>query len=309
MSRCLSVWFNWPKTAVAEQDPLLQGFIAHLQLQGRSTHTRQAYLRDLHSLHKLLPTQDWRQLDRADIRKALATLHARGLSSRSLARQLSAWRQFCDWLQQQGQLSSNPCQGLHAPKLDKPLPKALPVDGTTALLEHIQGDDILSLRDRAIFELIYSSGLRLSEVVRLDIDDMDLQERLIRLHGKGNKLRIVPIGRIALEWMQRWLAVRQAEADCRAVFTGQHGRRLSGRQIEKRLAEWAIRTGMDRHVHPHMLRHSFASHLLQSSGDLRAVQELLGHANLSTTQIYTALDFQHLAKVYDATHPRARKKD
>lgn len=290
-------------------DTLLQGFADQLRLHGNSPHTQDAYLRDLRALHALLGERDWLQLKADDIRKAMATLHARGIGSRSLARKLSSWRQFYDWLLQQQRIEVNPCLGLRAPKLDKPLPKALPVDGTSALLEHIPAEDSLSLRDRALFELMYSSGLRLSEAVNLDLADMDLQEQLLRVRGKGNKIRLLPIGRTALDYLQRWLAERQAEAGCQAVFVGQHGRRLGARQVQKRLAEWSVRTGMDRHVHPHMLRHSFASHLLQSSGDLRAVQELLGHANLSTTQIYTALDFQHLAKVYDAAHPRAKKKD
>jgi integrase/recombinase XerC len=181
------------------------------------------------------------------------------------------------------------------------------VDGTAALLEHIPPEETLSLRDRALFELMYSSGLRLSEAVALDLADMDLAEQL-RVRGKGNKTRLLPIGRTALEYLQQWLAGKSGRSRLPGGICRPHGKRLGARQVQKRLAEWAIRTGMDRHVHPHMLRHSFASHLLQSSGDLRAVQELLGHANLSTTQIYTALDFQHLAKVYDAAHPRARKK-
>lgn len=294
---------------MADVSALLQGFAAQLRLQGKSPHTLDAYLRDLQGLQTLLAERDWLHVRPDDIRKAMATLHARGMGSRSLARKLSSWRQFYDWLLREQQLDANPCLGLRAPKQDKPLPKALPVDGTAALLEHIPPEDTLSLRDRALFELMYSSGLRLSEAVALDLADMDLSEQLLRVHGKGNKTRLLPIGRTALEYLQQWLQERVAEAGCLAVFVGQHGKRLGARQVQKRLAEWAIRTGMDRHVHPHMLRHSFATHLLQSSGDLRAVQELLGHANLSTTQIYTALDFQHLAKVYDAAHPRARKKD
>jgi len=294
---------------VADASSLLLDFANQLRLQGRSRHTLDAYLRDLKQLHQLRGEADWLQTRATDIGKALSSLHGRGLDSRSLARKLSSWRQFFDWLLQQQLISSNPCLGLRAPKQSKPLPKALPVDGTSALLEHIPADDTLSLRDRALFELMYSSGLRLSEAVGLDLPDLDLSEQLMRVRGKGNKVRLLPIGRTALEYLRQWLAERQAEADCPAVFVGRHGQRLGGRQMQKRLAEWSIRTGMDRHVHPHMLRHSFASHILQSSGDLRAVQELLGHANLSTTQIYTALDFQHLAKVYDAAHPRAKKKD
>ena len=299
---------RWPVSAVADT-PLLAAFSDTLRLQGKSPHTLDAYLRDLQGLQILLGSRELLQTQTDDIRRAMATLHARGLGSRSLARKLSSWRQFFDWLQQQQAVDINPCLGLRAPKQDKPLPKALPVDGTAALLEHIPPDENLSLRDRALFELMYSSGLRLSEAVQLDLPDMDLHEQLLRVRGKGNKTRLLPIGRMALDYLQQWLAERQAEPGCMAVFVGRHGRRLGARQVQKRLAEWSVRTGMDRHVHPHMLRHSFASHLLQSSGDLRAVQELLGHANLSSTQIYTALDFQHLAKVYDAAHPRAKKKE
>ncbi|WP_293764200.1 tyrosine recombinase XerC [uncultured Aquitalea sp.] len=284
-------------------------FADSLRLDGKSPHTLSAYLQDLQSLQPLLSGKDWRDAGSDDIRRALATLHARGLGSRSLARKLSAWRQFYDWLEQRGSVSTNPCHGLRAPKQDKPLPKALPVDGASGLLDHIEGDDTLSLRDKALFELMYSSGLRLSEAVNLDMPDLDLLEALVTVTGKGNKTRVLPIGQTALDALQAWLQQRATLAASEAVFISQRGVRISPRQVQKRLAEWAIRTGADRHVHPHMLRHSFASHMLQSSGDLRAVQELLGHANLSTTQIYTSLDFQHLAKVYDAAHPRARKKD
>jgi integrase/recombinase XerC len=184
----------------------------------------------------------------------------------------------------------------------------MPVDAMAALLDGVSPGSPLDTRDRAMFELLYSSGLRLAELAQLDLDDVDLKDSLARVLGKGNKTRIVPVGRLALQALQDWLRVRAAAPDENALFTNRLGRRLGGRQIENRLAACAIRSGADRHVHPHMLRHSFASHLLQSSGDLRAVQELLGHANLSSTQIYTSLDYQHLAQVYDNTHPRAHKK-
>ncbi|MBM2886618.1 tyrosine recombinase XerC [Chromobacterium phragmitis] len=282
-------------------------FIDHLTVAGRSPHTLAGYRADLETLAEQLEPKPLAAAQAIDLRKALAQQHARGLGSRSLARRLSAWRQFYQWLQQSGQREDNPASALRAPKRDKLLPKALPVDGAAALLDRIEGDDELDARDRAIFELVYSCGLRLSETVGLNLQDVDFSDQLLRIRGKGGKERLAPIGAEAMRRLRTWLAQRQAAADEPALFTGRHGRRLGGRQIEKRLRDWAVKTGASQHVHPHMLRHSFASHLLQSSGDLRAVQELLGHANLSSTQIYTALDFQHLAKVYDQAHPRARQ--
>ncbi|OQS38363.1 tyrosine recombinase XerC [Chromobacterium haemolyticum] len=286
----------------------LERFAASLALAGRSNHTSAAYLRDLEQLASLLHPAPLERAEHSQLRKTLAKLHAQGLHSRSLARKLSAWRRFYQWLLDSGQRADDPSQGLRAPKQDKPLPKALPVDSTAALLDRIDDADALSIRDRALFELIYSCGLRLSEAVGLNLEDLDFSDDLLRIRGKGGKERIAPLGAEAHVCLQRWLAQRQAAPDERAVFIARHGGRLGGRQVEKRLRDWAIKTGAQQHVHPHMLRHSFASHLLQSSGDLRAVQELLGHANLSSTQIYTALDFQHLAKIYDSAHPRARKK-
>nr|WP_199066889.1 tyrosine recombinase XerC [Chromobacterium sp. ASV5] len=287
---------------------LLADFLDSLRLAGRSEHTRQAYRGDLQLLQKQLGEPPLADASPPQLRKALASLHAQGLGSRSLARKLSSWRQFYRWLQQQALREDDPCLGLRAPKQDKLLPKALPVDGAAALLDRIEADDELSVRDRALFELIYGCGLRLSEAVGLNLDNVDFSDDLIRVHGKGGKTRLLPLGATARDWLQRWLALRPATNDEAALFLGRHGRRLGGRQVEKRLRDWALKTGAPQHVHPHMLRHSFASHLLQSSGDLRAVQELLGHANLSSTQIYTALDFQHLARAYDQAHPRARKK-
>ncbi|EEG09777.1 tyrosine recombinase XerC [Pseudogulbenkiania ferrooxidans] len=285
----------------------IAGYDQSLQLAGKSPHTRSAYRRDLQALAALQGAQDPATLTAQQIRLAVARLHAKGHIGRSLARMLSAWRGFFDWLIEQEKLPANPCHGIRPPKSPKTLPKALPVDATSALLDApIDPEDDLALRDQAMFELLYSCGLRLSELTGLDLADLDLGEGLLTAHGKGNKTRILPIGRQARQALERWLAIRPSQPGEGAVFTGKSGRRLSGRQVEKRLEQWAQRHGSDRHVHPHMLRHSFASHLLQSSGDLRAVQELLGHANLSTTQIYTSLDFQHLAKVYDATHPRAK---
>ncbi|WP_024302841.1 tyrosine recombinase XerC [Pseudogulbenkiania sp. MAI-1] len=299
-----------PEGPVAAQawEQQIAAYDLALQLAGKSPHTRSAYRRDLQALAALQPGPAPAALTAQHIRLAVARLHAKGLVGRSLARMLSAWRGFFDWLIEKKQTVANPCQGIRPPKKPKTLPKALPVDAANALLDApADPEDELALRDKAMFELLYSSGLRLSELTGLDLDDLDLAEGLLTAHGKGSKTRILPIGRQARAALEEWLAIRPAAPGERAVFTGKSGRRLSGRQVEKRLEQWALRHGSDRHVHPHMLRHSFASHLLQSSGDLRAVQELLGHANLSTTQIYTSLDFQHLAKVYDAAHPRARQ--
>ncbi|GGY20512.1 tyrosine recombinase XerC [Paludibacterium paludis] len=284
-------------------------FAATLAQEGRSPRTIEAYLQDLTLLTAQLDGDTPERADTRRIRQLLARLHAKGLSGRSIARALSAWRRYYDWLCREGRLDTNPCLGLRAPKSPKRLPGALPVDATCALLEGIEPDGPLALRDRAMYELMYSSGLRLSELANLELKDLDLGDALVTVHGKGNKTRLVPVGAEALRRLSDWLGVRMAAEGEAAVFVGSRsGKRLTGRQIEKRLAQWAVAGGCDRHVHPHMLRHSFASHVLQSSGDLRSVQEMLGHANLSTTQIYTSLDFQHLASVYDAAHPRARKK-
>jgi integrase/recombinase XerC len=285
-----------------------QGFLDSLRQGGKSRLTLAAYRRDLDALAALAGECAPENIDAARIRGFIARLHGKGLSGRSLARMLSAWRGLFDRLIDQGRLDANPCNGLRPPKEGRRLPKALPVDATAALLDGVAPETPLDLRDKAMFELLYSSGLRLAELAGLDLGDVDLQENLARVLGKGNKTRIVPVGKAAHAAIVAWLEARTAADGENALFTGQQGHRLGPRQIEKRLAAWSLRSGASRHVHPHMLRHSFASHLLQSSGDLRAVQELLGHANLSTTQIYTSLDYQHLASVYDAAHPRAHKK-
>jgi integrase/recombinase XerC len=275
----------------------------------RSPHTVSAYRRDLLALASHAAKaglRDWAEIDAGHLSGFIATCHRRGLGGRSLQRRLSAIRAFYRHLERAGRVSRNPAQGLRAPKAQKRLPEVLDVDQSARLMA-IPGTDPLAIRDRALLELIYSSGLRVSEAVGLDLADLDLVEREVRVTGKGNKRRIVPVGRYAVGTMRSWLPVR---AECtrpeeRAVFVGRRGQRLSVRAVQKRVYEWGIRQGLDQRVHPHMLRHSFASHLLESSGDLRAVQELLGHADIATTQVYTHLDFQHLAKVYDATHPRA----
>ncbi len=247
-------------------------------------------------------------ISEADIRAFAAAEHRRGLNPRSIQRRLSALRRFFRFLREQGTLKDDPSKGVRAPKVRRRLPEALDVDQVLALLE-IPDDGDLSVRDRAMLELFYGGGLRLSELAGLHWNQVDFGEGMVRVLGKGRKERLVPIGRQAIESLRRWRSVHGTFENGRplSVFTGLNGKPLTTRAIQKRVAYWSQRQGLDQRVHPHQLRHSFASHILESSGDLRAVQELLGHANLSTTQIYTHLDFQHLAKVYDQTHPRAKK--
>jgi integrase/recombinase XerC len=287
---------------------LLDAFATHLA--ARPAHTRNAYLRDVAQLLAMAGDAPPANLARAQLMRFIATLHGRGLSGRSLARTLSAWRAFYRFLiERDRSLTEDPSAGIKPPKSPRRLPSALSPEEAARLVA-IDGDDPLARRDRALFELAYSSGLRLSELAQLDVAGCDLATGEVRVVGKGSKERIVPVGTAAREAIERWLPVRSAHAAQgeNAMFVGRHGRRLSPRAIEQRLAEWAIRQGLSRHVHPHMLRHSFASHVLQSSGDLRAVQEMLGHASIASTQVYTHLDFQALAKVYDAAHPRAKRK-
>ncbi len=280
------------------------------QLATRPRHTREAYLRDVGQLVRAAGPAPLAGLKRAQLARILATLHGRGLSGRSLARMLSAWRSFYRFLLERDRSQAeDPCVGLKPPKSVRRLPSALTPEEAARLLT-IEGNGVQELRDRALFELAYSSGLRLSELAGIDVGRLDLESGEIRVWGKGAKERVVPVGAPARAALAAWLAQRATLPliDRDALFVGTAGRRMSGRTIERRLAAWARRQGLDRHVHPHMLRHSFASHVLQSSGDLRAVQEMLGHASIASTQVYTHLDFQALAKVYDAAHPRARRK-
>lgn len=290
---------------------LLADYLDFLHFErGLSEHTRNNYQRDIERLlHSL--TQDLKSLTPQDIRRQIASLHGQGMHGRSIARMLSSWRGFFRYLVLHKGFQSNPVTGLRAPKAAKPLPHAMSIEQTNKLIE-IDSDEPIAVRDRAILELFYSSGLRLSELVGLNLDRLDLQEGLVTVIGKGNKTRMVPLGSKALIALKNWLAVRSLWLVKRpsetAVFVSQLGRRIHARTVQTRINHWVIKQGLPNHVHPHMLRHSFASHVLQSSGDLRAVQEMLGHANISTTQVYTHLDFQHLSKIYDAAHPRARKK-
>jgi integrase/recombinase XerC len=297
-----------PESTSTERATLLDAFALHLA--SRPAHTRSAYLRDVARLFDMGGDTPPARLGRVQLMRFIATLHGRGLSGRSLARMLSAWRAFYRFmLERDRSLKDDPCAGIKAPKSPRRLPSALSPDEAARLVT-IDGDDPLTLRDRALFELAYSSGLRLSELAQMDVGGCDLATHEVRVLGKGSKERVVPVGAAAREALTRWLAFRGTHAAPgeSAMFIGRYGRRLSPRAIQQRLAEWAVRQGLSRHVHPHMLRHSFASHVLQSSGDLRAVQEMLGHASIASTQVYTHLDFQALAKVYDAAHPRAKRK-
>ena len=298
-----------PEARVSEANArVLARFDEHLAT--RPARTREAYRRDVAMLAALAGERPLVALGRAELARHLATLHGRGLSGRSLARTLSAWRTlYRHLLDRERGLAGDPTTGLRPPKSARRLPSALSPDEAAQLVE-IVADDPLALRDRAILELAYSSGLRLSELAGLDLERIDFATGEARVLGKGAKERIVPVGSAALEALRRWLPARAAltKGDQPAVFVARSGARLSTRSIAQRLAAWAVKQGLGRHVHPHMLRHSFASHVLQSSGDLRAVQEMLGHASIASTQVYTHLDFQALAKVYDAAHPRARKR-
>jgi integrase/recombinase XerC len=291
----------------------VQRFLQSLRNERRlSPHTASAYARDLDALLAYCDAQGldaWTRIDAQHVRMFAAQSHRRGLAPRSVQRRLSAVRSLFRYLIREGEMRHDPAADVQAPKARKRLPVTLDAD-TMAKLLTFRGDDRLGVRDQAIMELFYSSGLRLAELLGLDLQDLDLRDRTVRVLGKGGKARIVPVGKEATGALTRWLKERTAIAGIGelAVFVGVNGRRLGPRIVQRRIAQWARLQGLPEHVHPHMFRHSFASHLLESSGDLRAVQELLGHANISTTQVYTHLDFQHLARIYDASHPRARRK-
>ena len=291
----------------------VERYLAHLRAERRlSPHTESNYRRDLAALSAWCDTAglaDWPRLDSQHVRSFAASQHRGGLSPKSIQRQLSALRGFFAFLIREGVLGANPAAEIRAPKAAKRLPGTIDADQMARLLAP-PADEPLARRDHAMMELFYSSGLRLAELVGLDLMDLDLQDRTVRVLGKGAKTRIVPVGRHALSALRAWLGDRVALAKPgeTAVFVGSKGRRLGPRAIQLRLAEAARRQGLNLRVHPHLFRHSFATHLLESSGDLRGVQELLGHADISTTQVYTHLDFQHLARIYDQAHPRARRR-
>ena len=251
----------------------------------------------------------WRSIDSHHIRNFVVLQKHAKLSSKSIQRRLSAVRSFYRFLLKENVVKHNPANDIPAPKATKRLPKTLDVDEISQLLNHSE-DALLEVRDKAMIELFYSSGLRLSELTGLNLIDIDLKDQTLRVTGKGNKTRVVPIGRHARDALKRWLKNRPnlAKSDETALFVSSRGTRIHVRSVQSRLKLWASKQTLNQSLHPHMLRHSFASHILESSGDLRAIQELLGHSDISTTQIYTHLDFQHLANVYDKTHPRAKKR-
>jgi integrase/recombinase XerC len=307
-------------------DPDVQRYLVHLQVERRlAGRTLALYGEALQRLQRFATTSSLplRDVQSAHVRRWAAQLHAQGLAPRSIALVLSAWRGLYRWLGRDGRVVLNPVEGVRAPRGAKPLPKALSVDQAVALAEHHDAGgetphaDALAARDHCIVELLYGSGLRVGELVGLDLNAsagargwVDAADATAHVLGKGSKRRSVPVGAAALAALREWLTKRVALAGHGepALFVGRRGQRLTAGQLRQRLKRSAVQAGLPTHVHPHMLRHSFASHLLQSSGDLRAVQELLGHANISTTQVYTRLDFGHLSKVYDAAHPRARRK-
>ena len=290
--------------------PLLRGYLEHLSNERRlSHHTVENYARDIAALTGLAGATPLKELQVQNVRRFVAQLHGRGLDGRSLARMLSAWRGFFHYLARDHGYQHNPCLGIRPPKSAKRLPHALSPDEAGRLMA-ISAKDPLAVRDKAILELFYSSGLRLSELTGLAEGDVNFRDATVRVTGKGAKTRIVPVGRHALAALEAWLPARGelARAGEKALFVGRDGGALGPRAVQARMKHWSVKLGLADKVHPHALRHSFASHVLQSSGDLRAVQEMLGHASISTTQVYTHLDFQHLAKAYDAAHPRAKRK-
>ncbi len=297
---------------VSNGNPVLvaAAYLSHLANERRlSPLTCASYARDIATLLELTKETPLDQLQIYHIRRYIAQLHAKGFSGRSLARMLSAWRGLYNYLARDHGYTSNPCAGLRAPKAPKTLPHVLSPDEAAKLLEFSTGD-LMALRDKAMFELFYSSGLRLAELVSLQPENLSFSDGTVRVIGKGGKTRIVPVGSQAIQALRAWMKLREnlLKPGETALFLSRYGKGISSRSISQQLKIRALQQGISANVHPHMLRHSFASHLLQSSGDLRAVQEMLGHASISTTQIYTHLDFQHLAKVYDAAHPRAKKK-
>ncbi len=290
----------------------LKSFYTYLESERRySSHTLAAYQRDLDAyvaFSKQHNVNNWSSMDDQHVRAFVASQHRKGLSGKSLQRQLSSVRTLFNYLCRHKLADSNPAQGVPAPKAPRQLPETLGVDQLESLL-NFPGNDALACRDRAIMELFYGCGLRLSELTGLDLSDIDWQQRSVSVVGKGRKQRVVPYGNKANDALKQWLRQRDTlvKHDEKALFISRNGKRISNSSVQQRLKKRALQQGVGISLHPHMLRHSFASHILESSNDLRAVQELLGHANLSTTQIYTHLDFQHLASVYDSAHPRSKK--
>lgn len=291
----------------------IKSFLNYLRHEKQSSsHTLDNYSRDLRQFQQWLEENqlaDWEDIKQHNVRQYIASRHRQGIAAKSLQRHLSSIRSFYQYLLRENLADNNPAQGIRAPKVKRKLPSTMNVDEVTQLLRP-GSDDILDIRDLAMMELFYSSGLRLSELVSINLQELPAENDMLEVTGKGNKTRIVPIGQMARQAIKHWLDRRKEIAAQQepALFVSKRGNRISRRTVEQRLSRQAVLHSSNQHLHPHMLRHSFASHLLESSGDLRAVQELLGHANISTTQIYTHLDFQHLAQVYDQAHPRAKRK-
>ncbi len=291
----------------------LQRFYEYLRSEkGLSLHTQRNYKQQLETMAQFLISmglKDWQQVDPAWVRQVASKGMRDGMKDSSIATRLSSLRSFFDFLVLRGELGANPAKGVSAPRKKRPLPKNLDVDEMAQLLE-VNLDDPLSIRDRAMMEVMYGAGLRLAELVSIDVKDVNFAEGEIRVVGKGDKERVAPFSGEAKEWVNNWLKIRNqlADGDEQALFVSKLGHRISHRNVQKRMAEWGQKQAVASHISPHKLRHSFATHVLESSHNLRAVQELMGHENISTTQIYTHLDFQHLADVYDKAHPRAHKK-
>lgn len=288
-------------------------FVEYLAQEKRmSPHTVSNYQRDLKCLLEFCEQHDlasWNVIKSSHLRQFIAVLHRQGLSGRTIQRVLSTIRSFYRFLIREGLADFNPAQSVKAPKYEKRLPSTLDIDQINGLLTMPSEDSLIACRDHAIMELFYSSGLRLAELAGLNLRDLDYGDQLVYVTGKGNKSRVIPVGKKAIAALNSWLNKRDSLGfyEQQALFITQQGNRLGMRAIQQRISHWGKKQGISDHIHPHRLRHSFASHMLESSGDLRAVQELLGHADISTTQIYTHVDFQHLAKVYDGAHPRAKK--
>jgi len=294
------------------QQPLLRFYEYLRSEKGLSLHTQRNYKQQLETMAQHLVSmglKEWTQVDAAWVRQLASKGMREGMKPSSIATRLSSLRSFFDFLILRGELSANPAKGVSAPRKKRPLPKNLDVDEVGQLLE-VTDDDPLSIRDRAMMELMYGAGLRLAEMVSVNVKDVSFFSGELRVVGKGDKERKVPFSGLAKEWVGKWLKVRSslANRDEKALFVSKLGGRISHRNVQKRMAEWGQKQAVASHISPHKLRHSFATHMLESSNNLRAVQELLGHENISTTQIYTHLDFQHLAQVYDQAHPRAKKK-
>ena len=291
----------------------IQNFIEYIKFEKRlSPNTIKNYLRDISLLKKQTPNKNFQSYKVEDIRRSVSILHQEGINGKSLSRMLSSWRGFFDFLSDRYKFKQNPVIGIKAPKSKKTLPQTLSIDQVIKLI-NITDDSLLGVRDQAVMELFYSSGLRLSELVNIKLHEINTDDNTATITGKGDKTRVVPIGKYAMKALNKWLIEREKikniSLENKFVFLSKKGLPLGARSIQYRLKYWAKKQGIPENIHPHLLRHSFASHILQSSQDLRAVQELLGHANISTTQIYTHLDYQHLSKIYDQAHQRAKKNN